>query len=147
MAIQNRCTQSRDVHANCDQCGERPDVIHKPAERRGERYCGDCCPACRARKLAESAGGPVENSGDAKAALAAKWGLGTPIDVAAFLDRPDVPNSVKARVRSVGSLPGAAYTSEAAGAYQRMQAQVLLEVTGLARERGNPEKPAPKGGI
>jgi hypothetical protein len=41
-----RCYQTRAVHANCDRCGMLPEVLHKPAETRGSRYCGDCCPVC-----------------------------------------------------------------------------------------------------
>lgn len=29
------CRQSRIVHANCDKCGKKPEVLHKPAETGG----------------------------------------------------------------------------------------------------------------
>lgn len=42
-----RCRKSAVVHASCDNCGVRPEIIHKFADRGDARYCGDCCPACR----------------------------------------------------------------------------------------------------
>ena len=43
------CHQTHVVHANCDKCGERPEVLHKPAEPLGSRYCPECCPVCGRR--------------------------------------------------------------------------------------------------
>jgi hypothetical protein len=42
------CSTSPTVHANCDSCGQRPEIIHKPAGTGGARYCPDCCPVCHA---------------------------------------------------------------------------------------------------
>lgn len=47
------CRKSSLVHANCDNCGVRPEVIHKTSEPRGACYCADCCPVCRAKQAAE----------------------------------------------------------------------------------------------
>lgn len=44
-----RCRQSTIVHSNCDKCGLRPEVIHKPVDTHGSRYCEDCCPACKGK--------------------------------------------------------------------------------------------------
>jgi hypothetical protein len=44
------CSKSSTVHANCDTCGQRPEIIHKPAGTGGARYCADCCPACSGKK-------------------------------------------------------------------------------------------------
>lgn len=40
------CSRSKFVHANCDRCGERPEVMHRPRDERDARYCENCCPAC-----------------------------------------------------------------------------------------------------
>jgi hypothetical protein len=40
------CRQTRTVHANCDKCGNKPEILHKPAETRGACYCEECCPVC-----------------------------------------------------------------------------------------------------
>ena len=47
MSRSTKCRKSTVVHASCDNCGRRPEIIHKPAERRGASYCGECCPECR----------------------------------------------------------------------------------------------------
>ena len=47
MPISADCMRSRTVHANCDACGKRPEVLHMPTKARGW-YCEDCCPACSA---------------------------------------------------------------------------------------------------
>ena len=47
MARAGACRRSPSVHANCDTCGQRPDVIHKPSNSGGACYCGDCCPVCK----------------------------------------------------------------------------------------------------
>lgn len=44
------CRRSRFVHANCDKCGERPEVIHRPRNEKGTGYCEDCCPVCKGVK-------------------------------------------------------------------------------------------------
>jgi hypothetical protein len=49
-----RCRKSAVVHASCDNCGVRPETIHKLATRGDARYCVDCCPACRANHQFES---------------------------------------------------------------------------------------------
>jgi hypothetical protein len=41
------CRRSPIVHANCDTCGQKPEVIHRPANSGGACYCGDCCPVCK----------------------------------------------------------------------------------------------------
>jgi len=41
------CRRSPIVHANCDTCGQKPEVIHKPTNSGGACYCGDCCPVCK----------------------------------------------------------------------------------------------------
>ena len=48
-----RCRKSAAIIASCDNCGAHPEIIHKPAERRGARYCEDCCPECRADRQAK----------------------------------------------------------------------------------------------
>jgi hypothetical protein len=70
-------------------------------------------------------------------ALIEMWHLGNPIRVMAFLDRSDIPADVKTRVKDSGRLEGASREVEAAG-YRRMQAQVILEVAKLDRERWQP---------
>jgi hypothetical protein len=41
------CRRSPIVHANCDKCGQKPEVIHKPSNSAGACHCGDCCPVCK----------------------------------------------------------------------------------------------------
>src|SRR5262245_51602324 len=41
------CRRSPTVHANCDTCGQKPEVIHKPANSAGACYCENCCPVCK----------------------------------------------------------------------------------------------------
>jgi hypothetical protein len=43
------CRRSTLVHVNCDRCGQKPDVVHRPRNERGACYCEDCCPACAAK--------------------------------------------------------------------------------------------------
>lgn len=45
-----RCRKSEVVHASCDNCGVRPEIIHKPLAQHGARYCPDCCPCCRPKQ-------------------------------------------------------------------------------------------------
>ena len=52
-----RCRKSAVVHASCDNCGVRPEIIHKFAEPGDARYCEDCCPACRPGHQVESGPG------------------------------------------------------------------------------------------
>ncbi len=65
------------------------------------------------------------------------WHLGNPIDVVAFCYRSDIPAEVKTRVSDAGCLEGADREAEAS-AYRRMQAQVILEVAKLDKERWDP---------
>ena len=61
------------------------------------------------------------------------------IDVIAFLERLDIPDQVKARVREAGkthSDSGAAH----ANAWRLMQATIVREVVKLDQERWNPRK-------
>lgn len=44
------CKPSLLVRANCDACGERPEVLHMPKTVHGW-YCGECCPACTVAKI------------------------------------------------------------------------------------------------
>jgi hypothetical protein len=78
---------------------------------------------------------------DQISALVKKWKLGSPIDVLAFIARADIPDEVKACVRSIKA-SGAGIKAEAA-AYLEMQAQIIREVAKLDTQRSNPM--APKG--
>ena len=66
-----RCRKSPVVHASCDNCGVRPETIHKLAARGDARYCVDCCPACRANHQVESGRGIFVTSSLATAEFAA----------------------------------------------------------------------------
>lgn len=50
-----------------------------------------------------------------------------PIDVRAFMERPGLPDTVKARVRAAGRCDNPEDDVAAAQAYRRMQAQILIE--------------------
>lgn len=39
------CMRSLAVHADCDKCGKRPDVLHMPMRLHGW-YCSEHCPCC-----------------------------------------------------------------------------------------------------
>src|SRR5579863_10268814 len=43
------CRRSPIVNVNCDNCGRRPKVLHRPRNEMGGYYCEDCCPVCRKR--------------------------------------------------------------------------------------------------
>ena len=72
-------------------------------------------------------------------ALVKTWKLGSPIDVLAFIGRVDIPDEVKERVRKI-TASGAGVKAEAA-AYLEMQAQIIIEVAKLDRQRSNPMGP------
>jgi hypothetical protein len=74
---------------------------------------------------------------DQIAALCDMWHLGKPISVVAFLDRPDIPADVKARVNVAGYLEGVGREAEGE-ACRRMQAQIILEVAKLDKEHWKP---------
>ena len=57
------CHRSSTVHANCDTCGQRPDVIHKPTNSGGASYCQDCCPVCKAAIQPGKGNAPESNQG------------------------------------------------------------------------------------
>jgi hypothetical protein len=73
---------------------------------------------------------------DQIAALCEIWKLGKPINVVRFFDRDDIPEDSKREVRKAGSLHGG-IQSEAA-AYRNMQAQIIIEVAKLDKERWDP---------
>jgi hypothetical protein len=52
MAAPVLCHRSRIVHANCDTCGQRPEVVHKLTNSGGASYCGNCCPVCKSKPAA-----------------------------------------------------------------------------------------------
>ena len=72
-------------------------------------------------------------------ALVKTWKLSSPIDVLAFIRRADIPDEVKERVRSIRAW-GSGVKAEAA-AYLEMQAQVIIEVAKLDKQRSNPMGP------
>ena len=76
---------------------------------------------------------------DQISALVKAWKLGRPIDVLAFLGRADIPNEVKERVRNI-TASGKGVKAEAA-AYLEMQAQIIIEVAKLDKQRSNPMGP------
>jgi len=45
------CIRSKIVRADCDTCGQRPDMLHMPTKRRGW-FCGDHCPVCSPKPTA-----------------------------------------------------------------------------------------------
>ena len=69
-------------------------------------------------------------------ALVKTWKLGSPIDVLAFLGRADIPDEVKERVRNI-TASGKGVKAEAA-AYLEMQAQIIIEVAKLDKQRSSP---------
>ena len=46
MADTSNCRRSTLVHVNCDKCGQKPKVVHRPRNERGACYCENCCPVC-----------------------------------------------------------------------------------------------------
>ena len=73
---------------------------------------------------------------DQISALVKAWKLGHPIDVLAFLGRADIPDEVKERVRNI-TASGKGVKAEAA-AYLEMQAQIIIEVAKLDKQRSSP---------
>ena len=69
-------------------------------------------------------------------ALVKTWKLGSPIDVLAFIRRADIPDEVKERIRKI-TASGTSVKAEAA-AYLKMQAQIIIEVAKLDKQRSNP---------
>jgi hypothetical protein len=69
-------------------------------------------------------------------ALVKTWKLGSPIDVLAFIRRADIPDEVKERIRKI-TASGTSVKAEAA-AYLEMQAQIIVEVAKLDKQRSNP---------
>jgi len=76
-------------------------------------------------------------SDDQLAAMPEMWKLGKPVDVGAFLDRPDIPEEAKKRIREAGKTARVRTKAEAE-AYRNMQAQVLIEVAKLDRRQWKP---------
>ena len=76
---------------------------------------------------------------DQISALVKAWKLGRPINVLAFLGRADIPDEVKERVRNI-TASGKGVKAEAA-AYLEMQAQIIIEVAKLDKQRSNPMGP------
>ena len=72
-------------------------------------------------------------------ALVKTWKLGSPIDVLAFIRRADIPDEVKERIRKI-TASGTSVKAEAA-AYLKMQAQIIIEVAKLDKQRSNPMGP------
>ena len=56
------CRLSKFVHVNCDRCGGRPEVVHRPRNESGTYYCQECCPVCKQQQ--PIAGMPRENNPD-----------------------------------------------------------------------------------
>jgi hypothetical protein len=81
-------------------------------------------------------------SEDQIAALCEMWKLGSPINVVAFLDRADIPNNSKERVRKAGKSNPLSDDATLAGAYRQMQAQIIIEVAKLDKQRWNPQAAA-----
>jgi len=73
--------------------------------------------------------------GEQLAALCEMWKLGTPIDVSAFLDRSDIPEHAKESVRSAPNKQPLATDAEK---YHLMQAQIIIEIAKLDREKWQP---------
>ena len=71
--------------------------------------------------------------------LVKTWKLGSPVDVLAFIGRADIPDEVKERVRNI-TASRAGVKAEAA-AYLEMQAQIIIEVAKLDKQRSNPMSP------
>jgi hypothetical protein len=71
---------------------------------------------------------------DQIAALCETWKLGTPIDVIGFFVRADIPKDAKEQVRRAGIVPGLGIQAEAES-YRNMQAQIIIEVAKLDKER------------
>ena len=57
---------------------------------------------------------------------------GKAVNVKAFLNRADIPDDVKLRVRKIGLIRGYPSLTTRADAYRRMQAQILIEAAKLA---------------
>jgi hypothetical protein len=74
---------------------------------------------------------------DQLAALCKMWNLGSPIDVSGFFDRADIPEDSKAEVRKAGTVRGPGLKAEA-NAYRNMQAQIIIQVAKLDKQRWNP---------
>jgi len=71
-------------------------------------------------------------SEDQIAAVCEMWKLGSPVDVSAFLDRADIPEQVKKKVREAGaSLVGRHNDATQADAYRLMQICIIIEVIKL----------------
>jgi hypothetical protein len=66
------------------------------------------------------------------AAICQMWRLGDPINVAAFMERDDIPHEAKFRVQEVGRR-SASTNTEAAEVWLAMQEQVVIEVTKLGK--------------
>jgi hypothetical protein len=73
---------------------------------------------------------------DQIAGLCNMWGLGQPIDVAAFLKRQDIPKVAKDRVRKAGQTSERTHTA-LGKAYHLMQVAIVIEVAKLDKERWN----------
>ena len=78
-------------------------------------------------------------TGNQISALVKTWKLGSPIDVLAFIRRADIPDEVKERIRKI-TASGPSVKAEAA-AYLEMQAQIIIEVAKLDKQRSNPMGP------
>lgn len=65
------------------------------------------------------------------------WNLGAPIDVRKFLKREDIPTDAKRRVNEAGRSSGISESAQAE-AFRNMQAQIILEVVNLDRQRWRP---------
>jgi hypothetical protein len=74
---------------------------------------------------------------DQVAAVLEMWNINSPIDVAEFLARPDVPEGNKDRVRIAGLDP-VPTARDPVDAYRRMQARIMIEVVALDQERWKP---------
>jgi len=74
---------------------------------------------------------------DQIAALCEMWKLRTPIDVIGFFVRADIPKDAKEQVRRAGIVQGRDIQAEAES-YRNMQAQIVIEVAKLDKERWNP---------
>ena len=80
------------------------------------------------------------------AALCEIWKLGKPIDVSVFLDREDIPNDAKVRIKNAGSVPYGSDSTAPERAYRTMQAQIILEVAKLDKRQWSSAKAKKKNG-
>ena len=62
MADAINCRRSKFVHVNCDRCGGRPEVVHRPRNERGTYYCQACCPVCKQQQPAAGGASPREDN-------------------------------------------------------------------------------------